>query len=426
MNDETSRARVITSNDSDASEEHTRHRKPNERPIPAKLDILDLVSSESGDRSAESPPKKRKRLVKKARAPSPKVSKKAKSKAKGSPKKPKKAQAPRKTINDWPGLEEVARVAGIHSVTTVDPGTVNCAVMRMEFPSMRITHARVLDLRRLCELLEEQSPTIKLNSATAGAREDYSLQAKLYALGEYVKRECKDGGIFDSDSCLVEEQSFDRAMARVESTIVGTFNLFKPPIVVIEGMAGGTWTAARTVTARCVKTCYRPLFPLTIAPRPPRGRSNGRGGGRAFGMGDVHHSGQQEAQRRAHKKAAIKYGSYICPQSRFERVVPPENFTEDDRKRLSARKMDDLYDTLFMCLYFASTLLFQAYKCRKRGYSRAMPAFEVPSQRPRSNYEEVIHACAALGSEPDCVQLLINALMGESIVGGAALRTAVH
>jgi len=417
--------RGMFDSESSASEEHPRRRKlrrrgssgsPPSSPLPdSVLDLTHDSPPPPQKRPAKKPPAKRKRKKKQASK---------KNDAAGSEAAGATAKQRRATINDWPGIAVVAAGANIRSVTTIDPGTRNLAVMRMEYaPAVRITHARVLDLELVCAGLDELEHTVRLNSANGG-RAEYSIHTKLYALTRYVERESSNGGCFDSDMLLVEEQSFDRLMARVEATIVATFQRIKPPVVVLDGAEGGTWPAAQIITARSVKACYRPLFPL-LKPgaEEPAGLRGGSRRSRPFGMGDVHGNRGSERQRQMHKRAAIKYGSLIIPQERFEAVVPAANFTENDRERLRRRKMDDLYDTLFMCLYFVSTYMFQAYKCRRRGTSRPMPAFETPPQRPRSCYEEIVEVCAALGTDVDDMRALLEALFGDAgrgIVSAAA------
>lgn len=329
------------------------------------------------------------------------------------------------SINDWPGAEAVARISGISSVTCVDPGTRNLAIMRMEFaPTIRVTHVHVLDLDLLRQHYQTLEPEVQLVSATA--RGSAPLQSRLYALAKYVAEQASSGGCFDSTMCLVEEQSFDRVMSRVEATIVTVFNSVKPLVRLLD-QDGGAIPAGRSVTARTVKTCYRPLFPLlpsesssagaapTSAGSSSGARSSNNSRRRAFGVGDAHHNRESEKQRREHKKNAIKYGSMIVPQSAFERLVPASNLTAEDVDRLKKRKMDDLYDTLFMCSYFLSTWMFEFYKIRRRGVSRPLPAHETPSQRSRNRFEELIEICGALGSDRDDVQHLVDVLTDEAL-----------
>ena len=347
-----------------------------------------------------------------------------------SPPPPPPTPAPRReTINTWPDVETVANTAGVRSVTCVDPGTRNLAIMRMEYhPRIRITHARAIDLHVLCADYERTNPTVRLRTGREG---EYSMQSEMFALREYVRREGAhgSGGCFESDMCLIEEQSFDRLMARVEATIVTAFESVcaNPMIVVLPGADGGTIPAAQMVTARSVKACYRPLFPLTQPEKPKRHvrkedydsddsddsedmEARPKAKKRPFGVGNVHASNDQ--QRRLHKRQAIKYGSLLVPPEALLRLIPAANLTAYDRERLAKSKMDDIYDTLFMCMYFISTYVFQFYKCRVRGFSRPLPAFETPPQRPHAAYEELIEIAAAVGTDRDALQQIIDALIG--------------
>lgn len=327
------------------------------------------------------------------------------------------------SINEWPGFAAVARVSTISSVTCVDPGTRNLAIMRMEFlPTIRITHVHVIDLDQLRRHNQALEPEVRLigTNAKSGSKES-TMQSRLYVLAKYVKEQAGNGGCFDSDMCLVEEQSFDRVMARVESTIVSVFNGVKPVIRLLE-QDGGSVPAGRSITARTVKTCYRPLFPklpsepsIAGASSTTSGSSAGSRRGVLFGVGDAHRTGESSKQRLFNKRNAIKFGTLIVPQKAFERLVPAANLTAEDIDRLKKRKMDDLYDTLFMCSYFLSTWMFEYYKIRRRGSSRPLPAHESPGQRQNNRFEELIEICGALGSDRYDAQLLIDALTGEAV-----------
>lgn len=368
---------------------------------------------------------------------------------------PKPVPVARTTSNAWLGVVTLARETGIHSVTCVDPGTRNLAVMRMQFyPSIRITHAHVLDTRQLCDALDMRNPLFRMRSnpgvidrtsreTVAKSQPKYTMHAIMYAIFEFVKRTAVPGcnGPFDSDMLLVEEQSFDRLMARVESTITSAYLGARGSRSLIEVLCeteGGTVSAAQTIAATSVKTCYTDLFPLLTkeeekkmkeekekkkkkkaqekkkpvdgdeddssgdeehgAPPPPQQSDSEKWRKKPHGVGDSH-NGISEAQRQFNKFNATKFGSMIVPQHMFGEVVPRANFTADDERRMRASKMDDLYDTLFMCGYFVSTYLHDFAKRKKRGISKPLPAHYTPAQRDPRRYEELFEFVSAL-----CVQ----------------------
>ena len=378
------------------------------------LDLTQLSASNSPEKEKKSSPKPKKRTKKSSSSSSSSTS------------------VPRGKANAWPGIATLVEKTGIKSVTTVDPGTRNLAIMRMEFaPQVRITHTHVLDLEKLCaaydaEADEQRGPTpgVRLNHATVSSgRTDYPKDAMLYALARYVREETANGGCFDSDMLLVEEQSFDRLMARVEATIVCTFNSAKKPVRILPDVSGGALPAGQVVTAAAVKSAYKPIFPNE---RPTSSKSEAntnnksasfypRAGRRPFGVGDVHSDKAKEAQRRLHKRNAILYGSMIVPAHRFSELVPDANLTEEDRSRLTKRKMDDLYDTLWMCAYFINSFMFQIFKIKRRGVSRALSAFQALPTRTNSVFEEITELCIALGSQNDDVHALMEALMQKNL-----------
>lgn len=311
------------------------------------------------------------------------------------------------SVNDWPGLLVMLEaLPDVESFTCVDPGIHNLAITRFIMRPWRISHAMVIAINDVCKQLELAEQHIRLRSNTGEIdpnleRPDYSMQAQLYALRRFVEREARvgSGGCFDSTMLMVEEQSFDRLMARVESVITVAFSLTrgeKSVFTVLPGAVGGTISAAQVVTARSVKTCYAPLFPLVPEkPRPAR----------AFGVGDVRGS---EEQRRANKKAATKYGSLILSPHRMHSVMPSE-YADLLIKR---KKVDDFYDTIFMMGYFVSVYLFNIYKIRNRGVSRAIPAFEVLPQRENRRFEELIEIAAYFQADDIDMRTLLDALFG--------------
>lgn len=373
------------------------------------LDLTQLSASNSPEKKAKSPAKTKKRAKKSA-----------------------STAIPRGEVNAWPGIAELAEKTGIRSVTTVDPGTRNLAIIRMEFlPSVGITHTHVLDLEKVCAKYDAESdeqrgltPGVRLNHATVtSGRSDYPKDSKLYALARYVREQARDNGCFDSDMLLVEEQSFDRLMARVEAIIVTTFNAIKPPVRVLDGVSGGALPAGQVVTAAAVKSAYKPIFPTERVSSAKSSANTDnksasfypRAGRRPFGIGDVHSDKAKEAQRRLHKRNAILYGSMIVPADRFAELVPDANLTDEDRLRLTKRKMDDLYDTLWMCAYFINSFMFQIFKIKRRGVSRALPAFQALPTRTNSVFEEITELCIALSSRNEDVHTLMEALMQKEL-----------
>ena len=133
-------------------------------------------------------------------------------------------------------------------------------------------------------------------------------------------------------------------------------------------------------------------------------------------MGNVGRSPEQQKLHAFHKKCAIKYGSMIVKQLQFTKLIPRENLTSDDVERLQHRKADDLYDTLFMCLYFVSTFMFHAYKIRKAGVSKSLPAFKNAPQRPRNAWQELLEAAAAFGSDKADIEKVFSVLTNSRFV----------
>jgi hypothetical protein len=322
-------------------------------------------------------------------------------KAKTSESAPPKAK--RASINDWPGLATLIESVGdVESVTCVDPGTRNLAITRFTLkPTLGISHAMVISLSDLCKILEHNNPKIRLRSDAGTLDEtlqkpDYKMQAELYALRRFVEHEARIGsaGCFDSTMMIVEEQSFDRLMARVESVITNTYSTVrgeKSMYQVLPSDVGSQISAAQVVTARSVKCCYGPLFPAAddVEQRPG-----------AFGIGDVRGS---DKQRREHKKAATKFGSMILSPENMRKLIPAK-YCED---LITRKKVDDFYDTVFMLGYWVSTYLFKIYKIRKHGVSRALPAFEVFPQREKSRFEELLEIAVAFGiGQMDMTNLL--------------------
>lgn len=317
-------------------------------------------------------------------------------------------KAKRASINDWPGLSAlVASVGDVESVTCVDPGTRNLAITRFTLkPTLGISHAMVISLTDLCKQLETENEKIRLRSETGAIdhtlqKPDYKMQAELYALRLFVEKEARVGsnGCFDSTMMIVEEQSFDRLMARVESVIANTFSTVrgeKSMYGVLPSGSGCQISAAQIVTARSVKCCYTPLFPSI-------GDADARVG--AFGVGDVRGS---DKQRREHKKAATKFGSMIVSPDNMRRILP-KKYCED---LITRKKVDDFYDTVFMFGYWVSTYLFKIYKIRKHGVSRALTAFEVFPQRENSRFEELLEIAVAFGIDQPDMSALLEGLYG--------------
>jgi hypothetical protein len=316
----------------------------------------------------------------------------------------------RASVNDWPGvLAMLAELRDFESLTCVDPGTVNLAITRFVMhPEPRVSHAMVIAVDDLCKQLEIEEPHIRLRTNTGALdpnleNPDFSMQAQLYALRRFVEREARvgSGGCFDSTMLLVEEQSFDRLMSRVESVISSTFSTVrgdKALFTVLPGAVGGTISAAQVVTASSVKTCYAPLFPLVETSERP---------GRAFGVGDVRGS---DKQRRANKRAVTKFGSLILSPDRMHNVMPSEYAD----RLIKLKKVDDFYDTIFMMGYFVSAYLFNIYNIRKRGVSRAMPAFQVLPQRENRRFEELIEIAAFFQIDGIDMNTLLEALFGNN------------
>ena len=312
----------------------------------------------------------------------------------------------RARVNEWPGVVTMARNTGISSVTTVDPGTRNFAITRLEFlPKMRVTHLRVLDLHELCSDYEDSHPTTKLGDEGTA----YTIDALLYVLGEYIRQEIsKPNGCFNSSFVIVEEQSFDRNMARVESCVVSVVNSAFGGRFHVNG--ANNVPRGQIVSSRSVKSCYRLLFPDLPPEAAASAASTSR---RAFGMGDVHGNRIAERQRLENKKNAIKYGKLILAQSRIEDVVPAANLTDRDRKRLLRAKCDDIYDTLFLATYFASSYLFWYNKAKVRTDIEQITfnAIEAPPQRPHNCWQELFELCAAIGTPQANVQELLDVLL---------------
>lgn len=312
---------------------------------------------------------------------------------------------PRNKINDWPGLRTlVENGIGVKSVTAVDPGTRNLAVMRMEFtPAARITHIKVWDLDELCKEYEATNPHMRLGGGG-------TIEPRMYVLEKAVARECERGGCFASDMLLCEDQSFDRIMARVEATIVSTFNARRPAIRVT---TTSEIPAGQIFDSRSVKACYRPLYPKLA----------GGGGGddddddderihndnnSSFGIGQAHANQRNNKQREENKRNAKKYGSMICPQARLAEIVP--NLTDSERKRLLKGQMHDVYDCLFACCYWASCYLFHFYKLRRDEPNAVVGPFAKPKQRPRNRWQELIEIASDLGTPKSSIDTLFVAL----------------
>ena len=309
-------------------------------------------------------------------------------------------QRSRSTVNEWLGLVELARQTGLHSVTTVDPGTRNFALCRLEFyPSVRLTHFRVLDLSVLCQAMEAADDRLALRSAAD------TVDAQAFALGDYIRREAlAPSGCFNSSIVLIEEQSFSRDMARIEECVRATVNSVLPLRTL---NANNKIPSAQLFSSRSVKSCYRPFFP-DVAPSLSYQTSQRR---QAFAMGDSRRDSGAEQQRLFNKKNAIRYGQLILPQSELARVIPAANLTEFDRSRVLKSKSDDLYDTLFMALYFGSSHLHHYAKLIRANSSETLSAFVSPPQRPLNCWEEVIEFCKAVGTPRKDVEQLFAALV---------------
>jgi hypothetical protein len=301
----------------------------------------------------------------------------------------------RKSVNEWSGLVEMARRTQLHSVTTVDPGTRNFALMRVEFfPTIRITHVRVLDLDVLARDYENGSAT-KLERGGG-----FTIDAQLFALQRYIGTETRaQNGCFNSSMVLVEEQHFSRDMARIDACIAATVNSITPPFYI---NSYNIIPRCQIVNPRSVKACYRLFFP----PLESGGGSNG-----AFGMGDVG-GGAKEKREHAYNKAnAKRWGRLILAQSRIEEVVPAANMTDRDQIRVLRAKSDDLYDTLFMALYFGSCYLFNYNKIIEQNSTERLSALAAPPQRPHNCYQEVFEMCAAIGTPVADVQKILDKVL---------------
>ena len=308
----------------------------------------------------------------------------------------------RVTVNEWLGLSELARQTSLHSVTTVDPGTRNCALCRVEFyPEIRVTHFRVLDLHVLCSAMEQADDTVVLKS-----NEGYTIDALAYALGDYIRREAQNpNGCFNSSIVLVEEQSFSRDMARIEQCVLSTLNAVLPRRTL---NANNKIPAAQLFSSRSVKACYRPFFPDLP---PSEVKHSYKSQKRAFGMGDSARDSVAEQQRLYNKKNAIRYGQLILPQEKLENLIPAANLTDYDRSRVLKAKSDDLYDTMFMALYFGSSYLHYYAKLIRANSPETISAFVSPPQRPLNCWEEVFEFCKAVGTPKANAEQLLSTLV---------------
>ena len=305
------------------------------------------------------------------------------------------SETPQKSVNEWSGLVEMARRTGLHSVTTVDPGTRNFALMRVEFyPTICITHVRVLDLDVLARDYQNGSAT-KLERGGG-----FTIDAQLFALQRYIAVETRaQNGCFNSSMVLVEEQHFSRDMARIDACIAATINSITPPHYI---NSYNIIPRCQIINPRSVKACYRLFFPPLEA---------GGGGAGAFGMGDVG-GGTKEKREHAYNKAnAKRWGRLILAQSRIEEVVPAANMTDRDQIRVLRAKSDDLYDTLFMALYFGSCYLFNYNKIIDQNGSERFSALAAPPQRPHNCYQEVFEMCAAIGTPIADVQKILDTVL---------------
>jgi hypothetical protein len=135
-------------------------------------------------------------------------------------------------------------------------------------------------------------------------------------------------------------------------------------------------------------------------------------------MGDVRGNSAAEEQRLFNKKNAIKHGRLILEQRLFKDVVPAANLTAEDRERVRTAKCDDLYDCLFMALYFGSCYLFHYNKMKTFSNDEKFVVTAAPPQRPHNCYEELFEVCAAIGTPAHFMQSLVNKLLkgtGETI-----------
>jgi hypothetical protein len=317
-----------------------------------------------------------------------------------------KPDGSRPAINEWPGVVLMARNTSIHSVTCVDPGTRNFALCRVEFcPKIRITHIRVLDLHELARDYERDHPSTKIIDIGSPP----TIDAQLFALQAYINAEISlPNGCFNSSMVIVEEQSFDRTMARVEASILAVVNTKMTPIRLNES---NTIPRGQVISSRSVKTCYRPLFPDLPPEALAAASEKSIAGRRPFGMGDVHGNRGAERQRQENKRNAIKYGRLMLPQSQIEAVVPAANLTDTDAIRLLRAKSDDLYDTLFMATYFASSYLF-FYNKVNQGFTaqETFNSIEAPPQRPHNCWQELFEFCSAIGTPLANMQKLMDVL----------------
>jgi len=309
----------------------------------------------------------------------------------------------------------MVRVTGINSVTSVDPGTVNCAIMRMEFGACtRITHAKVLNMDDLCKDYEASAPLVHLNGGGTTER-------RLFAYERFVMAELKPGGCFHSDMLLVEDQSFDRNMARVEAVTLALFNSHRPMVRLNEHCE---FAPGHAITGRSVKAAYRPFFPKldgTVMSEAEAARESRTDNNTAHGVGQAHGSNDGK-QRALNKKNAVKYGALICTQKRMLEIVP--NLTSRDRERLSKGQQHDLYDCLFFCTYFASSVLFYVYKLRRdKADAKQLGALDKAPQRPRNRWQEIVEICHDLGTPLVNVETLLDVLQGQLLL--AALEPVV-
>lgn len=307
-----------------------------------------------------------------------------------------------KNINAWRPIPEMARDCGVHTVTFVDPGTRNLAVLRVEYcPVVRITHCIRQDLNKLAHTMSvtgDQPSMMRSETKTFTDRE------ALYALQSWVTKELEPGGMFCSDMLYVEDQAFDDTMARVEATILALFNAKTRPHRLLD-QPGGSIAAGQVMSARGWKSAYRPLFPLLRRADHPVARAPKRKFMRMNGR-----SAHDSAQHTANKRAAIKYGKLLVPK--FLPLIDAENLTSEVRASLEGRKCDDLYDTLFMAVFFAGTHLHHFQKIVRRGFSAPLPFCKAPPQRASSRFEEVLEMGVYLGATKEHMAQLIAALNG--------------
>lgn len=252
---------------------------------------------------------------------------------------------------------EMAAELGVHHVTTVDVGRVNCAVMRFSTEHACVTHCYLLNLDDLCRRREREHPALRL-ADNAGA---FSHDTRQHALTLWLREQAVPGSgrCFDSALVVVERQVFLKEMAAYQAIFHAALVNVRAPIVIRGEFELPTyWPLA----ADSVKSFFAPLFP---------NQSDATAKRRPFGVGDVHRSAEQQRQHGVNKRQAIRWGRRILAAedlfSQLDASLAREFITADEHKAMqdtlrSSAKRDDVYDTLFMFLYALDVIVPHFYR----------------------------------------------------------------